>query len=77
MDNKYWLEKAKKGIEKLDVGVQFALKELYDIEEWGLLSRGEKIMLGKVFANEVREGNFSNIVSKGEKKNGSSQYEKI
>ena len=76
MDNKKWLDRARKKIVLLPNGRQFELKELFEEVDWKTLSRGERIMFGKFFANEVREGNIPNIYPIERGKNNHSKYVK-
>lgn len=76
MDNNEWLEKAKNKIIELPVGIKFEVKELFEEVDWKTLSRGERVMFGKVFANEVREGKITDIIALERGKNNHSKYEK-
>ena len=76
MNNKEWLEKARDKIAVLTNETVFEVKELFEEVDWKALSRGERITFGKVFANEVREGNIQNVYPMERGKNNHSKYEK-
>lgn len=62
MDFQLWMKKARDSIEsRVQVGQAFELKSLFQLCEWEQLTKGERISLGKFFANEVREGNLENV----------------
>lgn len=76
MNSREWLDRAKNKIADLSVGTRFEVKELFEEVDWRALSRGERITFGKVFANEVREGNIPNVCPMERGKNNHSKYEK-
>ncbi|MDE7363898.1 MAG: single-stranded DNA-binding protein [Ruminococcus sp.] len=76
MDNNEWIERAKGKIINLPIGTKFEVKELFEEIDWKALSRGERVMFGKIFANEVREGKISSIIALERGRNNHSKYEK-
>lgn len=77
MNTTEWLERAKSKIAELDSGITFEVKELYDEVDWKALTKGERIVFGKIFSNEVREGNIPNICAIERGKNNHSKYRKL
>ena len=76
MNNNEWLERAKNKIADLSIGTRFEVRNLFEEVDWNSLSRGDKITFGKLFTNEVREGNIPNIYPIERGKNNHSKYEK-
>lgn len=78
MDYEKWRQDAIHAIEtKVRKNQRFQLKGLFEECKWQQLSKGERILFGKYFANEVREGRINGIISIERLKNNHSQYEKI
>lgn len=62
MDTSKWIDLAMERMcEKSPGSPAFELKELFTGDEWNTLSTGEKSMLGKIFANQVRRGEIEGI----------------
>ena len=69
---------AKKSInDKVKKGKPFEVKDLFEGYIWTELSKGERIMFGKYFANEVREGRVDNIQPYQKGKDNHRKYIKI
>ena len=67
--------KAKESISnKVKVGKEFELRYLFEQVMWEELTKGERIQLGKYFANAVKEGCFPNIERIQNAKNNHAQY---
>ena len=78
MDIDTWREKANLVIsEKVLVGKPFELKSLFEGCEWEALSKGERIVFGKCFANQVRGGHIPYVVAIERGKNNHSRYVKV
>lgn len=70
------LEKAKINTRYLQKKKQFVLKELFEGYEWESITKGDRIMLGKIFKNQVLEGKIKDVRFVERKKNNHSKYEK-
>jgi hypothetical protein len=76
MDFDMLITKGRKKLNKIKIGDQFVLKDLYAGIEWNDLSKGERMMLGKVFKNKVNDGIIPNVVCVGKADNNSTMYKK-
>jgi hypothetical protein len=72
-----WTKKACLNIMKLNKGQEFELKSLFEGFEWESLKKGERIVFGKYFANEVRESRVNNVISIEKARNNHSKYLKV
>lgn len=70
------LEKAKINSKHLPKKKQFVLKELFEGYEWESIPKGERIIFGKIFKNQVLEGKIKDVRFVERKKNNHSKYEK-
>ena len=77
MDTQSWLMKAKQEIEKLPIGKEFELRNLFYEIEWEGLSKGDRIRFGIHFKNEVLDGKILGIKYVDRKKNNHAKYIKI
>jgi hypothetical protein len=46
-------------------GQEFTIKDIFGYDEWGKISRGVKLSLGKHFYKNVENGNIKNVSIKG------------
>ena len=76
MDYNCWINKAIKKTSELTTGREFLLKDLFDGVEWNAIPKGNRMGFGRVFKNEVLEGNIPNIIYIGKEKNNSAKYRK-
>lgn len=74
MDYKALLEKAEAKIQKLEIGEGFEVKALFNGIDWENLTRGEKILFGRYFSNEVNDGNVKGVRKIGKAKNNHTIY---
>lgn len=76
MDNREWINKAISKTGALGNSTEFCLKDLFDGIEWKSLTRGERLNFGRLFKNEVIEGNVPNVTYIGKAQNNSAKYKK-
>lgn len=76
MNTEEWYARALTKIERLEKGTTFEIKELFEEINWKSLSKGERIVFGKFFANEAREGRVPQVASLERGKNNHSRYVK-
>jgi hypothetical protein len=50
---------------KIEPGLEFSVKDIFGYDEWGKISRGVKLSLGKHFYKNVKNGNINNVSIKG------------
>jgi hypothetical protein len=50
---------------KKDPGQEFTIKDIFGYDEWGKISRGVKLSLGKHFYKNVENGNINSVSIKG------------
>lgn len=78
MDNEKWLMLAIQQIdEKVKENVPFEVKQLFKGFDWEQLTKGERILFGKYFANAVREGMVSNVIRVQRANNNHTRYIKF
>ena len=78
MDVDLWMKKAAISIDqKVEIGMRFEAKDLFEPVEWTELSKGERIHFGRNFSNAVKEGRFPSIerITKGD--NNHARYVKV
>ena len=76
MDITIFMNKAISQTGAISKNTEFNLKDLFDGVEWGTMTKGDRQRLGKMFKNEVLEGNIPNIVYLGKSENNSALYMK-
>lgn len=59
------------------IGQTFILKDLFDYDEWNSISKGERVTLGRFFAENVRSWHIEEIKFREDKKGSCTKYKKI
>lgn len=77
MNYEQMIRKASQTIGTLSVGDRFETNQLFKGTEWTNIPKGDRILFGKQFKNDVKSGNVPNVIFVGRKKNNHSEYEKI
>ncbi|MBQ7895574.1 MAG: DUF1413 domain-containing protein [Oscillospiraceae bacterium] len=77
MDIEYWLRKALVTFGSLPEGTVFGIKDLVSGSEWKACSSSDRMLLGREFKNEVRDGRISGILILDTPKRAPAKYKKI
>ena len=75
MNTEVWIKEAIESIDKkVKFNQKFELKDLFEGCKWEKLTKGERIVFGKYFANEVRENRINGVIGTERAKDNHSKY---